>query len=593
MALNNHSIKYFIFTFIFLIISISNTYSSVDDIIQKPDNKFFVTSLKNQYDIHLNQYKVTNNKFNKKTSNHSRIFQNSGSSLLKSNFMKSFHVERFQPSLFFLLIQSYDFIFSDGTVTIDIKWFYFILFFTVAVIFYIYIQKERHVKKSKNKLRSMNERRTRELEMQKEELRTQIEFTTIQNNKIERQNKELEQHRKNLEALVKQRTNDLEIAKQRAEESDKLKSAFLANMSHEIRTPMNAIVGFSNILFEEDLPKEERDELLNHINESSTHLLKLIENIIDISKIETKELKFNFKLVNLNSLIDEVYYECENYKELKDRNISFHCFKHYTNKNIYFNTDPWRLKQILINLIDNSIKFTPTGQIEFGYRVIQTEPPKLINFYVYDTGIGMNEEQQQYIFKTFRKVSNSNVPFNRGMGIGLSICERLVHGMKGDILVESEFGSGSTFYFTLPEKSSQEDDPMIKAMSELPDNYDWSDKTLLLVGNDDSKELFANLSKTQINILQANDWKEIDQMSLDYKNNLHMILVSSEHAICYCLDVVQEIRKMNKNLPIIGLCSNKRIEDKTNILNAGFTTVIHKPCQPSKLILTIGHYISS
>ncbi len=339
--------------------------------------------------------------------------------------------------------------YENSLISFDITFFIaslsFLLLILIFLLFYI-----KNLKKGKSLLESEASRRSRDIDLQKEELQTQIEFSSIQNNKIERQNQELRKHRQNLEELVRKRTRDLEEAKRKAEESDKLKSAFLANMSHEIRTPMNAIIGFSNILYEENLPKEEQRELFTHINDNTHHLLKLIENIIDISKIEADEMEFKYKPVNLNHTLDEIFNEYKDFNDFKYERLSLDIHKQYGNSNIYIKTDPWRLQQIICNLIDNSIKFTNTGKIEFGYRILDIKPKKSIEFYVKDTGIGISKEQQEHIYEVFRKIESNDADYNEGTGIGLTICKKLVEGLEGKLWVESHPGNGSTFYFTLP-----------------------------------------------------------------------------------------------------------------------------------------------
>ncbi|MEF8810284.1 MAG: ATP-binding protein [Bacteroidales bacterium] len=323
----------------------------------------------------------------------------------------------------------------------------------IAVLVLIHLGCFLYIKSLKSEkagFKSQLARKTRDMERQKEELQTQIEFTTIQNHKIEKQNQELRKHRQNLESLVKKRTKDLEEAKRKAEESDRLKSAFLANMSHEIRTPMNAIVGFSNILFEDNLSGKEQYELLRLINDNTNHLLKLIENLIDISKIEADELKFKYNPIDLNNLLEEIYFEYLDLNDLKNKGISLTVDKQEEEEDVYIYTDSWRLHQIISNLIDNAVKFTQSGKIVFGYRIRKTQSGKTLEFYVQDTGIGMSKEQQKHIYEIFRKMDHNHTGYSSGTGIGLSICKKLVEGLEGNIWVDSDAGKGSTFYFTLP-----------------------------------------------------------------------------------------------------------------------------------------------
>lgn len=339
--------------------------------------------------------------------------------------------------------------YENHLISLDVTFFITVLFLFLMVVF-ILLFYTRNLKKDKRTLQEEVSKRSRDMDLQKEELQTQIEFSTIQNHKIERQNQELRKHRQNLEELVKKRTKDLEEAKRRAEESDRLKSAFLANMSHEIRTPMNAIIGFSNILYEDNLTGEEQRELLTHINDNTHHLLKLIENIIDISKIEANEMEFKYKPVNLNYIFDEIYNDYKEFNDFKNQTLVLDINKQYDDRNVYIQTDPWRLKQIVCNLIDNSIKFTNTGKIEFGYRILEVKPKRTLEFYVKDTGIGISKDQQKHIYEVFRKIEDNHADYSEGTGIGLSICKKLVEGLEGNLWVESTPGKGSIFYFTLP-----------------------------------------------------------------------------------------------------------------------------------------------
>jgi signal transduction histidine kinase len=315
-----------------------------------------------------------------------------------------------------------------------------------AFMFY----REKKIKNRKQQLQRMIESRARENEFQQEELKTQIEFTTIQNHKIQKQNKELEKHRQNLEYLVKKRTHDLEKAKMHAEESDRLKSAFLANMSHEIRTPMNAIVGFTNIMMEEHLNEEEQQELLEHIHDSSNYLLKLIENIIDISKMESGELGYKYRPSDIDEIIDTVHQNFITHKELVRKNLNFKIERN-DHDGFMLETDAYRVKQVLSNLVDNAIKFTYKGEVVIGYHFTTLDNTDAVEFFVRDTGIGMSQQQQKHIFDLFRKTnSGSNTRLYGGTGIGLSICRKLTIGLQGEIHVSSRSGAGSRFSVIIP-----------------------------------------------------------------------------------------------------------------------------------------------
>jgi len=272
------------------------------------------------------------------------------------------------------------------------------------------------------------------------------------NKKIQVQADELRKHRNQLETLVKERTAELLKAKEKAEESDRLKSAFLANMSHEIRTPMNAIIGFSNLLNSRNFKQTRRKELISYIVRSSDTLLNLINDIIDISKIEAGqlEIKKNDFLIN-EILIDlKVLYD-DKMKIYKDTELKI---IQNTNLNLVINTDKLRLQQVLVNLINNALKFTEKGFIEAGYKYSNFSEKKEIIFYVKDSGIGITEQNQNKIFHRFTKLEKDSEKLYRGAGLGLSISKNIIELLGGQIWLESELTKGSTFYFTIPLNKS-------------------------------------------------------------------------------------------------------------------------------------------
>ena len=281
----------------------------------------------------------------------------------------------------------------------------------------------------------------------KQKINKQLIYKNIEvvnkNKQIQKQADELEKHRNKLELLVKERTADLLKAKEKAEESDRLKSAFLANMSHEIRTPMNAIVGFSNLLNKNDFNKEKRRELLSYIIKSSNTLLQLINDIIDISKIEAGQLKISKTRFSVNEIFEDLTIL---YNEKIKSNNKVKLNIHKNSENLILHTDKLRLKQVLINLTDNAFKFTEKGKIEI--KVNQTENEAV--FSVADTGKGITKEQQENIFSRFIKLEEDNEKLYRGAGLGLSISKNIVELLGGKIWIESEINKGATFYFTIP-----------------------------------------------------------------------------------------------------------------------------------------------
>ncbi|MDA3892062.1 MAG: PAS domain S-box protein [Salinivirgaceae bacterium] len=243
--------------------------------------------------------------------------------------------------------------------------------------------------------------------------------------------------RKNLE-------QDLINAKNKAEESDRLKSAFLSNMSHEIRTPMNSIMGFSQLLKASNISNEEKEKYIEFINNGGNRLLTIISDIVDLSKIDARQLSLNIKPCNLNQLIENIY----NQFLISDHNseVTIKTFKGLSNSKSNINTDSTRLTQILSNLLENALKFTHEGTVEFGYIVKN----KFLEFYVKDTGIGIDPKYHNLIFDRFRQVNDDFFKTGSGTGLGLSIVMGLVDLLQGKIWVESEIHNGTTFYFTLP-----------------------------------------------------------------------------------------------------------------------------------------------
>lgn len=239
---------------------------------------------------------------------------------------------------------------------------------------------------------------------------------------------------------------ELKVAKIKAEDSDRLKTAFLANMSHEIRTPMNGIIGFSNLLNNKNVTEEKRKKYVNIINNSANQLLTIISDILDVSKIEAGLLETRMSRISINSLLDIVKSEFTlDLKRKLKSNLKLKIKKPRGTNNLHINTDAVRLKQIISNLIGNSIKFTQEGHIEFGYEFYENN---MLKFFVTDTGIGISEENQMIIFERFRQVENEKII--SGTGLGLSISKGLVELLGGKIWINSKLGEGTTFFFTIP-----------------------------------------------------------------------------------------------------------------------------------------------
>jgi len=271
---------------------------------------------------------------------------------------------------------------------------------------------------------------------------------------IEAQNNELEDAHKKLEAAIQELGNAnenlkeanirLQEAKKKAEESDNLKSAFLANVSHEIRTPLNSIVGFSSLLGESDLDDETRKNYIELIESNTESLLVLIDEIIDLSKIEAQQLSLKMQQFSVDSLIEELYRIFS--RDQKDSSLELVTQRISETKELVVYSDRVRVKQVFINLLSNAFKFTASGTIEFGYF---SSDSKGIVLFVKDTGIGIKKEFHKAIFHRFRKLNENTGKVFRGTGLGLAITQKLIGLLGGEIWLESKPGKGTIFYFTL------------------------------------------------------------------------------------------------------------------------------------------------
>jgi len=235
--------------------------------------------------------------------------------------------------------------------------------------------------------------------------------------------------------------------KYKAGEVERLKSAFLLNISHEIRTPLNAILGFSNLISQPVTTKKERQLYSKFVSDACANMVNLVEEIIDIAKIESKQVNVHKVRLNVTELLWEIFNNFRQSSAIRlEKNINFKINDQAVSNNVFIDSDPAMVKRILLNLVDNSIKFTQSGFIEVGYNV----RPSDILFYVKDSGIGIPEEKQKMVFDSFQKVASCNDKLYNGIGLGLTLCKRLLELLNGKIWVNSEVNKGSTFFFTVP-----------------------------------------------------------------------------------------------------------------------------------------------
>jgi signal transduction histidine kinase len=240
--------------------------------------------------------------------------------------------------------------------------------------------------------------------------------------------------------------NELILAKERAEESDRLKSAFLANMSHEIRTPLNSIIGFSELLGDPDFDQEQKNEFIQTIVDNGNNLLVIISDIMDFSMLEARQMKIRKDVISTKKLLNELLNDFSKKANLKE--IDFRIDQSQNNPDILIESDLYRIKQIFNNLIGNALKFTKQGFVEIGYQL----KDEVVTFHVKDTGIGIDPAYHQSIFERFRQVDLAKTRKYGGNGLGLAISKNLTELLGGNIWVESEPSKFSNFFFTIPVK---------------------------------------------------------------------------------------------------------------------------------------------
>jgi PAS domain S-box-containing protein len=384
---------------------------------------------------------------------------------------------------------------------------------------------------------------------------------------------------------------ELVKAKNKAEESDKLKTAFLANMSHEIRTPMNGILGFAEMLNDNSLSAANRKKYLEIINSNGKMLINLIDDIIDFAKIESGQLNILQDDFSLNNLLNQVQSTFLTSRLRRSRSkVKIITKKPFPDEKSYIRTDPTKLRQILTNLVGNAIKFTNNGYIEFGYNL---EDAHTIQFYVKDTGIGIPADKLQIIFERFIQADNSPSRKYGGSGLGLAISRGLVELLGGRMWAESTVDVGSVFYFSIPfipvSKKVEE-----KYEKKLPRaSYSWEGK-LFLIAEDDKfsyKFLEGFLKQTKADVIRAADGSEAVEICKNNRN-IDLILMDIQMPEMNGLVATEEIKKFNKEVPIIAQTANALNEEKQRCLEAGCVDFVTKPVNITELYAKIDKWLS-
>jgi signal transduction histidine kinase/CheY-like chemotaxis protein len=391
----------------------------------------------------------------------------------------------------------------------------------------------------------------------------------------------------------KQVEEELIKAKERAEESDRLKTAFLHNISHEIRSPMNGILGFTNLLLEPGLTGEEQHEYIDIIKNSGDRMLNTINDLMDISLIESGQVKVAASDINVNEQIEYLYTFFKPEAEKKGIQLSFKNLLPPREANI--KTDPEKIYAILINLIKNAIKFTNDGSIEFGYNKKTDSESAELEFFVKDTGIGIPKNWQQAIFDRFVQADLSLSKKYEGSGLGLSISKAYIEMLGGKIWVESIEGEGSVFYFTIPYSTSKSETTKNNE-AELDTKSEHEVKKLKILIAED--EEFADLYLTK---LLKDYYKKafhaktgIEAVDISRNNpDIDLILMDIKMPEMNGYEATRKIREFNKNVIIIAQTAYALTGNRDKAIKAGCNDYIPKPIEKDKLKKIIEKHLYS
>lgn len=422
-----------------------------------------------------------------------------------------------------------------------------------------------------------------------------LEQIELRSNERGRAEHELSLHRDNLQQLVLEQTSELRLAKELAEASSQTKSAFLANMSHEIRTPMNAIIGMTQLTLQTDL-SDKQNNYLSKVNTSAKWLLGILNDILDFSKLEAGKLKLEHIEFSLQSIIQ--YLTDVTSSLIKDKQLFLNIEIDPRIQDTYLG-DPLRLGQILLNFLNNAIKFTDKGTI-----ILRVEPLNLdkdhnnqteLRFSIIDTGIGLSEEQQNHLFSAFNQADNSTTRLYGGTGLGLAICKQLVEIMDGTLGVDSHLGVGSCFFFTvtLDKQANTQteviaDSPIISSAT-CPDLNGIS--LLMVDDNLINQELVIEMSRSKgIQVDIAHNGKEA--ISMIGNKEYSVVLMDCLMPVMDGYQASQIIRAnpLYDNLPIIAMTANVMAEDKEHCLASGMNDHIDKPIEWDKFFQTLARW---
>jgi CheY-like chemotaxis protein/nitrogen-specific signal transduction histidine kinase len=379
--------------------------------------------------------------------------------------------------------------------------------------------------------------------------------------------------------------------KEKAQLADRLKSAFLANMSHEIRTPMNEILGFSELLKSPDLTGDLQQQYISIIEKSGKRMLNIINDIIDISKIEAGLVNVTIADTSITELNSFIYTFFK--PEAEKKGIQLMCRNDIISTDFIIQTDKEKLYAVLTNLVKNAIKYTPAGTIQFGYNSKTNNETPEIEFYVKDTGIGIAGNRQKAIFERFIQADIADKMAFQGAGLGLSISKAYVEMLGGKIWVESEVGVGSTFYFTLPYQAELKDEIALHN-DLLSDNsaLQLSNLKILIAEDDETSEMLLSIMIGMYGreILLARTGPEAIEICR-LNPDIDLVLMDIQMPEMDGYEATRLIREFNKTVVVIAQTAYGLSGDKENAIAAGCNDYISKPIKQAELMELIHKHI--
>jgi PAS domain S-box-containing protein len=380
----------------------------------------------------------------------------------------------------------------------------------------------------------------------------------------------------------------------RAEESDNLKSSFMANISHEIRTPMNAIIGFVEMLKNDDFSQEEKTQFVDLVLENARNLMGKLNNIIDITKIESGKLKLTNSLCSANKILYDHYYMLlKNMEKLEKTGIEIIPKQHIENENFLFTSDAYRISQVLQKLIENALKYTFSGSIQIGYTIQEDEQDSWIDFYVKDSGVGVSRELEDVIFDKFKTSGNDPYKASAATGFGLYIAKNIARLLGGDLLLETASKKDATFHLKIPFRQATFEKSETPANAKTEKKHlHFPDKIILIAEDEEPnfKLLEVMLRKTGAKIVRAHNGKQ----AVDYLqegNHADLILMDVRMPVMNGFEATGQIKNINPTIPVVIQTAFAFVNDREKGFGSGCDEYLSKPIKASDLYLLLQKYL--